>query len=246
MTENESTTSAPQVASPAPSTTSAPAPSGGSSSSQGSSAPPSRGPGGPGGGNRGPGGGNRGPGGGGRGGPGGRGGGGYRGGGGGRRFFRRRKVDFFSVNKIDDINYKDADSLRQFIGDRGKILPRRHTGLSAQHQRLLKRAIKRARNIALLPFAGPGKPAGSGRPMRPRHDRGDRQAPRTAPVAKPATTDQPAAGDQVIPDTSTAPAASPASVEQAAPVATPAPAEKAAPVEKPAAAPATEKTEESS
>lgn len=85
------------------------------------------------------------------------------GGAGGRRFFRRRKVDFFSVNKVDDINYKDADTLRQFIGDRGKILPRRHTGLSAQHQRLLKKAIKRARNIALLPFAGPGRPAGGGR-----------------------------------------------------------------------------------
>ncbi|HUG80968.1 MAG TPA: 30S ribosomal protein S18 [Bryobacterales bacterium] len=93
-----------------------------------------------------------------------RGGGGSGGGGaGGRRFFRRRKVDFFSVNKVDDINYKDADMLRQFIGDRGKILPRRHTGLSAQHQRLLKKAIKRARNIALLPFAGPGRPAGGGR-----------------------------------------------------------------------------------
>ena len=75
---------------------------------------------------------------------------------GGRRFFRRKKVDFFSVNKVDDINYKDVDSLRQFIGDGGKILPRRHTGLSAQNQRLLKRAIKRARNIALLPFAGEG------------------------------------------------------------------------------------------
>jgi small subunit ribosomal protein S18 len=85
------------------------------------------------------------------------------GGAGGRRFFRRRKVDFFSVNKVDDINYKDADTLRQFIGDRGKILPRRHTGLSAQHQRLLKKAIKRARNIALLPFAGPGRPSGGGR-----------------------------------------------------------------------------------
>lgn len=80
-----------------------------------------------------------------------------RGGGGGgdkRRFFRRRKVDYFSVNKLDDINYKDVDTLKQFVGERGKILPRRHTGLSAQHQRLLKRAIKRARNIALLPFAG--------------------------------------------------------------------------------------------
>lgn len=82
--------------------------------------------------------------------------GGSGGGGGGRRFFRRKKVDFFAVNKVDDINYKDVDSLRQFIGDGGKILPRRHTGLSAQNQRLLKRAIKRARNIALLPFAGEG------------------------------------------------------------------------------------------
>ncbi|MDA1314751.1 MAG: 30S ribosomal protein S18 [Acidobacteria bacterium] len=91
------------------------------------------------------------------------GGGGGGAGAGGRRFFRRRKVDFFSANKVDDINYKDADTLRQFIGDRGKILPRRHTGLSAQHQRLLKKAIKRARNIALLPFAGPGRPTGGGR-----------------------------------------------------------------------------------
>ena len=74
--------------------------------------------------------------------------------GGGRRYFRRKKVDFFSVNNMDDINYKDVSTLRQFIGDRGKILPRRHTGLSAPHQRELKRAIKRARNIALLPFAG--------------------------------------------------------------------------------------------
>ena len=69
-------------------------------------------------------------------------------------FFRRRKVDFFSVNKIDDINYKDIDNLKQFLGDRGKILPRRHTGLSSHHQRRLRLAVKRARNIALLPFAG--------------------------------------------------------------------------------------------
>jgi len=80
---------------------------------------------------------------------------GPRGGGGrsGRRFFRRKKVDFFSVNRVDIIDYKDVDTLRNFVGDRGKILPRRHTGLSAQHQRQLRRAIKRARNIALLPFA---------------------------------------------------------------------------------------------
>jgi small subunit ribosomal protein S18 len=84
----------------------------------------------------------------------GRGRGGSGGGAGGRRFYRRKKVDYFSVNKIDHISYRDADVLRQFLGDGGKILPRRHTGLSAQNQRLLKRAIKRARNIALLPFGG--------------------------------------------------------------------------------------------
>ena len=82
-----------------------------------------------------------------------RGGGGGGGGRSGRRFFRRKKVDYFSVNRVDNIDYKDIDTLRNFVGDRGKILPRRHTGLSAEHQRQLKRAIKRARNIALLPFA---------------------------------------------------------------------------------------------
>ena len=76
------------------------------------------------------------------------------GGAGGRRFYRRKKVDYFSVNKVDLLRYREADVLRQFLGDGGKILPRRHTGLSAQNQRLLKRAIKRARNIALLPFGG--------------------------------------------------------------------------------------------
>ena len=73
---------------------------------------------------------------------------------GGKRFFRRRKVDYFSVNRIDHIDYKDVETLKQFVGDRGKINPRRHTGLSARHQREIRRAIKRARNLALLPFAG--------------------------------------------------------------------------------------------
>lgn len=73
---------------------------------------------------------------------------------GGKRFFRRRKVDYFSVNRIDHIDYKDVETLKQFVGDRGKINPRRHTGLSAKHQRQLRRAIKRARNLALLPFVG--------------------------------------------------------------------------------------------
>ncbi|MFQ5663217.1 MAG: 30S ribosomal protein S18 [Terriglobia bacterium] len=81
-----------------------------------------------------------------------RGGGGRRGPG-GRRFYRRRKVCKFCVEKRDHIDYKDVSLIRTFVGDRGKILPRRLTGVCAPHQRVLKVAIKRARNIALLPFA---------------------------------------------------------------------------------------------
>ena len=83
-----------------------------------------------------------------------RGGGGGRreGGGGGRRFFRRRKVCKFCTEKIDHIDYKEVKLIGQFINERGKILPRRVTGVCTPHQRGLKVAIKRARNIALLPF----------------------------------------------------------------------------------------------
>jgi small subunit ribosomal protein S18 len=69
-----------------------------------------------------------------------------------KRFFKR-KVCYFTVNKIDHIDYKNLDVLKRFITERGKILPRRITGTSAKYQRQLTRAIKRARNIALLPFA---------------------------------------------------------------------------------------------
>jgi small subunit ribosomal protein S18 len=60
----------------------------------------------------------------------------------------------FCVEKMDFIDYKRADILSQFVQERGKILPRRMTGVCARHQRWLGVAIKRARNIALLPFAG--------------------------------------------------------------------------------------------
>src|SRR5712672_4112750 len=73
--------------------------------------------------------------------------------GGGRKFFRRKKVCKFCVEKIDDINYKDIRLLGQFVAERGKIVPRRLTGVCTPHQRRLTAAIKRARNIALLPFA---------------------------------------------------------------------------------------------
>ena len=102
------------------------------------------------------GGGSRG-GGGGRGGAGGRGGGaaGARGGkdAGKRYFFRRRKVCKFCADKIDYIDYKDVKLLSGFVPERGKVLPRRMFGTCAEHQRKLTLAIKRARNIALLPFA---------------------------------------------------------------------------------------------
>lgn len=64
----------------------------------------------------------------------------------------RRKVCSFCVDKIEYVDYKAATRLRRFVSDRGKILPRRTTGTCASHQRILTAAIKRAREIALLPF----------------------------------------------------------------------------------------------
>ncbi|ATO49377.1 MULTISPECIES: 30S ribosomal protein S18 [Brevibacillus] len=65
---------------------------------------------------------------------------------------KRRKVCYFTVNKIKKIDYKDTDLLKKFISERGKILPRRVTGTSAKYQRRLTIAIKRARQVALLPY----------------------------------------------------------------------------------------------
>jgi small subunit ribosomal protein S18 len=81
--------------------------------------------------------------------------GGRRGGGGGRggRRLHRRKVCRFCIDKVDLIDYKDVKLLQSYIPERGKILPRRISGSCATHQRMLTEAIKRARNIALLPYA---------------------------------------------------------------------------------------------
>src|ERR1700736_3597715 len=92
-----------------------------------------------------------------------------------RQYFRKKKVCKFCVERMDFIDYKRADILSQFVQERGKILPRRMTGVCSRHQRWLGEAIKRARNIALLPFAGSA--AGT-------------HAPRVAP---PAGTHAPAA-----------------------------------------------------
>ena len=82
--------------------------------------------------------------------PGGRPGGGP---GGRGKFFRRKKVCKFCTEKIDAIPYRDVRLLQGFVAERGKIVPRRLTGVCTTHQRRLTRAIKQARNIALLPFA---------------------------------------------------------------------------------------------
>jgi len=110
------------------------APESGASAPQGGGSGPSERPSGPGGPRQG----------GGRpsGGPGGRG-----------KFFRRKKVCKFCTEKIDAIPYRDVRLLQGFVAERGKIVPRRLTGVCTTHQRRLTRAIKQARNIALLPFA---------------------------------------------------------------------------------------------
>ena len=72
---------------------------------------------------------------------------------GGRKFFRRKKVCKFTVEKIDTISYRDVRLLQQFVSDRGKIIPRRLSGTSSPFQRKLTKAIKQARAIALLPYA---------------------------------------------------------------------------------------------
>ena len=70
-----------------------------------------------------------------------------------RQYFRKRKVCRFCAERVDHIDYKKGESLMGFVQDRGKVLPRRITGTCSRHQRWLITAIKRARNIALLPFA---------------------------------------------------------------------------------------------
>ena len=69
-----------------------------------------------------------------------------------RSLFRRRKVCKFCSEKIDYIDYKDVRMLMPFVPDRGKILPRRISGVCAPHQRALQTAIKRARQLALVPY----------------------------------------------------------------------------------------------
>jgi small subunit ribosomal protein S18 len=156
---------------------------------QSHSGPPRR----EGGGGHGPGGGHGGPrreggpGGGGPGGPGGR----PRG---KRQYFRKKKVCKFCVEKMDFVDYKRADILSQFVQERGKILPRRMTGVCSRHQRWLGVAIKRARNIALLPFAGSAAGTQAPRQVVPQAAHGAPPAAHPAtPAAAPAAAEAPKA-----------------------------------------------------
>ncbi len=68
------------------------------------------------------------------------------------RFFRRRKFCRFSAEKVVEIDYKDLDTLKQYVSETGKIVPSRITGTSSKYQRQLATAIKRSRFLALLPY----------------------------------------------------------------------------------------------
>jgi small subunit ribosomal protein S18 len=72
----------------------------------------------------------------------------------GQWYRRRRRTCYFCEEDIDHVDYKDIQTLREFLTDRGKIRSRRQTSTCAQHQRQLARAVKRARHLALLPFVG--------------------------------------------------------------------------------------------
>lgn len=85
---------------------------------------------------------------------------------------RRRKVSYLTINKIDSVDYKETAILRRFLNDRGKILSSKNTGNTAKQQRMIASAIRRAREMALLPFVV--TEFTGDRPMRPRREGGYR------------------------------------------------------------------------
>lgn len=70
-----------------------------------------------------------------------------------KRRRRRKKVCNFCVDSIDTVDYKNTDRLRRYITDRGKIVPKRNSGVCAKHQRVIAMAVKRARHIGLVPYS---------------------------------------------------------------------------------------------
>src|SRR5438552_15578726 len=134
----------------------------------------------------------------------------------GRKFTPRRKVCQFCVDKIKVVDYKDLGRLRRFLSERGKIEPRRKTGTCAAHQRSLNVALKRARQLAMLPFtaehiritgvlvrepgAGPFRGSRGPRPIEP-------EAAEAADGAAAAVAETPAEGQAAPADTTAAPVA---------------------------------------
>src|SRR5258708_8896186 len=137
--------------------------------------------------------------------------------GGGRKFTPRRKVCQFCVDKIKEVDYKDLGRLRRFLSERGKIEPRRKTGTCAAHQRSLNVALKRARQLAMLPFtaehiritgvlvrepgAAPFRGSRGPRPIEP-------EAAEAVPDGEAAAASEtPAEGQAAAPEPAAAPAA---------------------------------------
>jgi small subunit ribosomal protein S18 len=94
---------------------------------------------------------------------------------------RRRKVSYLTINKIDTVDYKEINILRRFLNDRGKILPSRQSGNTAKQQRMISSAIRKAREMALLPFVVTEMSA-ERREYTPRRERPNYDRP--APVAQ--------------------------------------------------------------
>ena len=69
-----------------------------------------------------------------------------------KKMMSRKKVCIFCTDKVDEVDYKDVAKLRKFITEKGKIVPRRMSGTCAKHQRIVTEAVKRAREMALLPY----------------------------------------------------------------------------------------------
>jgi small subunit ribosomal protein S18 len=118
------------------------------------------------------------------------------------KYVPKRKVCSFCVNHVKTIDFKDVPLLRRYISDRGRIDPRRKTGVCAKHQRVLTVALKRARHIALLPYTAEhlrqsGTPVGREQPHReqPRREQFLREQPPKEQLQKEAPTKEPPPGN---------------------------------------------------
>ena len=104
---------------------------------------------------------------------------------------RKRKVSYLTVNKIEVIDYKDVPLLRKFINDRGKMIPSRQSGTTARQQRQVAQAIKRAREMALIPFVVTEMSTEKREPREPREPREGRDGRDNRETREPRKTEAP-------------------------------------------------------